>query len=85
MEIIVLLDDYGRALHLPGNLHAARPDGSGSLAHGSLTLCGKPTAAMDVLGPRTPGHGVPVFPPNLVGAGEGHAAECPVCVCRAAG
>ncbi|WP_345680691.1 hypothetical protein [Yinghuangia aomiensis] len=84
MDIIVLLDDYGRALHLHGKLHAGRPSSFGSQAPGPLTLCGKPTAAMEVLGPRTAGPGVPVYPPSLEGAGERQTVGCPVCARRTA-
>ncbi|MGR6998665.1 hypothetical protein ACU686_12090 [Yinghuangia aomiensis] len=83
MDIIVLLDDRGRALHMPGSLHAAWPSSSGSRLPGPLTLCGKPPAAMEVLGPRAFGPDDPVYPPNLEGLGEGRAAGCPVCAQRA--
>jgi hypothetical protein len=84
MDIILLLDDGGRALHLPGKLHAARPSNLGSHVPGPLTLCGKPTAGMEALGPRTASPGDPVYPPGLEGTSEGQAAGCPVCERRTA-
>ncbi|GAA4989927.1 hypothetical protein GCM10023205_71450 [Yinghuangia aomiensis] len=88
MQVILLddsdrrMDQHGDAIPYPGTLHAARPGGPGSELPEAFTLCGRPTVSMDVLGPREPGPGTPLYPPNLEGKGPGKAAGCGICARR---